>query len=79
MNDASVVKTVIDICSRSFTLLSDEGDVQVVYCHSTEEFMGVFEVVKTFMEDDMIMFTDIAVVPQRDRKIRKRKKPDEKV
>ena len=79
MNDASVVKTVIDICSRSFTLLSDEGDVQVVYCDSTEEFMGVFEVVKTFMEDDMIMFSDIAVVPQRDRKIRKRKKPDEKV
>ena len=79
MNDASVVKTVIDICSRSFTILSDEGDVQVVYCDSTEEFMGVFEVVKTFMEDDMIMFTDIAVVPQRDRKIRKRKKPDEKV
>ena len=79
MNDASVVKTVIDICSRSFTILSDEGDVQMVYCQNTEEFMCVFEVVKTFMEDDMIMFTDIAVVPQRDRKIRKRKKPDEKV
>ncbi len=79
MNDASVVKTVVDICSRSFTILSDEGDVQVVYCQSTDEFMGVFEVVKTFMEDDMIMFSDIAVVPQRDRKIRKRKKPDEKV
>ena len=79
MNDASVVKTVIDICSRSFTILSDEGDVQVVYCDSTQEFMDVFDVVKMFMEDDMIMFTDIAVVPQRDRKIRKRKKPDEKV
>ena len=79
MNDASVVKTVIDICSRCFTILSDEGDVQMVYCQNTEEFMGVYEVVKTFMEDDMIMFTDIAVVPQRDRKIRKRKKPDEKV
>ena len=79
MNDASVVKTVIDICSRSFTILSDEGDVQVVYCQNVDEFMGVFEVVKTFMEEDMIMFTDISVVPQRDRKIRKRKKPDEKV
>ena len=79
MNDASVVKTVIDICSRSFTILSDEGDVQVVYCDSTQEFMDVFDVVKMFMEDDMIMFTDISVVPQRDRKIRKRKKPDEKV
>ena len=79
MNDASVVKTVVDICSRSFMILSDEGDVQVVYCQNVEEFMGVFEVVKTFMEDDMIMFSDIAVVPQRDRKIRKRKKPDEKV
>ena len=68
MNDASVVKTVVDICSRSFTILSDEGDVQVVYCETVEEFMGVFDVVKTFMEDDMIMFSDIVVVPQRDRK-----------
>ena len=79
MNDASVVKTVIDICSRSFTILSDEGDVQVVYCDSTQEFMDVFDVVKMFMEDDMIMYSDIVTVPQRDRKIRKRKKPDEKV
>ena len=79
MNDASVVKTVVDICSRSFTILSDEGDVQVVYCQNVEEFMGVFEVVKTFMEDDMIMYSDIVTVPKRDRKTRKRKKPDEKV
>ena len=79
MNDASVVKTVIDICSRSFTILSDEGDVQVVYCDSTQEFMDVFDVVKMFMEDDMIMYSDIVTVPKRDRKIRKRKKPDEKV
>jgi len=79
MNDASVVKTVIDICSRSFTILSDEGDVQVVYCDSTQEFMDVFDVVKMFMEDDMIMYSDIATVPKRDRKTRKRKKPDEKV
>ena len=40
MNDASVVKTVVDICSRSFMILSDEGDVQVVYCQNVEEFMG---------------------------------------
>ena len=34
MNDASVVKTVVDICSRSFMILSDEGDVQAVsYTH----------------------------------------------
>ena len=39
MNDASVVKTVVDICSRSFTILSDEGDVQLVYCNSVQEFM----------------------------------------
>ena len=79
MNDASVVKTVVDICSRSFMILSDEGDVQVVYCDSTQEFMDVFDVVKMFMEDDMIMYSDIVTVPKRDRKTRKRKKPDEKV
>ena len=79
MNDASVAKTVVDICSRSFMILSDEGDVQVVYCDSTQEFMDVFDVVKMFMEDDMIMYSDIVTVPKRDRKTRKRKKPDEKV
>ena len=41
--------------------------------------MDVFDVVKMFMEDDMIMYSDIVTVPKRDRKTRKRKKPDEKV
>ena len=79
MNDASVVKTVVDICSRSFTILSDEGDVQLVYCNSVQEFMDVYEVCKTFMEDDMMIFTEISIEPRANRKTRKRKKPDEKV
>mgnify|MGYP006215884175 CR=1 FL=1 len=61
MNDASVVKTVIDICSRSFTILSDEGDVQVVYCDSTQEFMDVFDVVKTVSYTHLTLPTIVLV------------------
>ena len=77
MNDASVVKTVVDICSRSFTILSDEGDVQVVYCNSVQEFMDVLAVCHDFMDEDMLVYSEIITKPKRNRKTRKRKKEKE--
>ena len=55
MNDASVVKTIVDICSRSFKIVSDEGYIQLVQCESAEEFMDVLQVVNDFLDDDMLV------------------------
>ena len=77
MNDASVVKTIIDICSRSFRIVSDQGHIQVVHCETTQEFMDVLEVCQEFCEDDMLMYSEIITKPKRDRKIRKRRKQEE--
>ena len=44
MNDASVVKTIVDICPRSFKIVSDEGYIQLVQCETVQEFMDVLEV-----------------------------------
>ena len=77
MNDASVVKTIIDICSRSFRIVSDQGHIQVVHCETTQEFMDVLEVCQEFCEDDMLIYSEIITKPKRDRKIRKRKKQEE--
>ena len=68
MNDASVVKTVIDICSRSFTIVSDEGDIQVVYCETTQEFMDVLMCVKMFMDEDMIVYSGYCYLFQKKKK-----------
>ncbi len=76
MNDASVVKTIVDICSRSFKIVSDEGYIQLVQCESAEEFMDVLQVVNDFLDKDMLVFSEIITKPKRNRKIRKRKKEE---
>ena len=77
MNDASVVKTIIDICSRSFRIVSDQGHIQVVHCETIQEFMDVLEVCQDFCDDDMLIYSEIITKPKRDRKIRKRRKQEE--
>ena len=76
MNDASVVKTIVDICSRSFTIVSDEGHIQLVRCESVNEFMDVLDVCHEFMGDDMLVYSDIITKPKRNRRTRKRKKEE---
>ena len=77
MNDASVVKTIVDICSRSFKIVSDEGYIQLVQCESVNEFMDVLEVCQEFLDDDMLVYSEIITKPKRSRKPRKRKKEKE--
>jgi len=77
MNDASVVKTIVDICSRSFKIVSDEGYVQLVQCETVQEFMDVLQVVNDFMDEDMLVYSEIITKPKRSRKTRKRKKEKE--
>ena len=77
MNDASVVKTIVDICSRSFKIVSDEGYIQLVQCESVQEFMDVLEVCQEFCDEDMLVYSEIVTKPKRSRKTRKRKKEKE--
>ena len=77
MNDASVVKTIVDICSRSFKIVSDEGYIQLVQCESVQEFMDVLEVCQEFMDEVMLVYSEIVTKPKRSRKTRKRKKEKE--
>ena len=78
MNDASVVKTIVDICSRSFKIVSDEGGyIQLVQCETVQEFMDVLEVCQDFMDEDMLVYSEIITKPKRSRKTRKRKKEKE--
>lgn len=56
-----VESIVIDICSRSFLLMSDQGDEKIVECDTTEEFMSVLDVVTANLNDDQIEYAKLAV------------------
>jgi hypothetical protein len=52
---------VIDVCSKSFLLLSDQGTTKEVNCETTEEFMNVLEVVTSNLDPEQIEYADIAI------------------
>ena len=52
---------VIDVCTRSFLLLSDKGDEQIVECETAEQFMNVLEVCTSHLNDDQIEYADLAI------------------
>ena len=61
MNDTYVQSVVIDVCSRSFLLLSDKGDEKVIECETAEQFTNVLEVCTAKLNDDQIEYMDLTV------------------
>lgn len=55
---------VIDVCTRTFLLLSDQGSERIVKCDSVEEFMNVLDVVTTQLDPDQIEYADLAIYGQ---------------
>jgi len=60
-NTECVQGIVIDVCSKSFLLLSDEGNTKTVQCDTTEEFMNVLDVVTSQLDPEQIEYADLAV------------------
>ena len=52
---------VIDVCTRTFLLLSDQGSERLVECETVQEFMNVLDVVTSQMNPDQIEYADLAV------------------
>jgi len=52
---------VIDVCTRSFLLLSDQGSEKMVECETVQEFMNVLEVVTANLSEDQIEYADLAI------------------
>ena len=52
---------VIDVCTRTFLLLSDQGSERLVECDSVDEFMNVLEVVTSNLSEEQIEYAEIAI------------------
>ena len=52
---------VVDVCSRSFLLLSDQGDEKFVQCDTAEQFLSVLDVCTEKLNEDQIEYAEIAI------------------
>ena len=59
--DDFVFEGVVDICSRTFKLKSDDGNYQIIACDDIDEFMRVLEVCDKMLEPHMIVYADLAI------------------
>ncbi len=61
MDDDFVDATIIDVCARTFKIISDDGREKIVTCETTQQFMDVLEVVTDLLEPDRIEYADLAI------------------
>lgn len=50
-------KCVVDTLKRTFYLYSTGGQEKVVSCETIDQFMNVLEVVRSKVDDDMLVYT----------------------
>tara|TARA_B100001996_G_scaffold65224_1_gene47150 strand:+ start:65 stop:253 length:189 start_codon:yes stop_codon:yes gene_type:complete len=59
--DDFVNRTIIDVCTRSFLIISDDGEERMITCETTEQFMDVMEVVNKLLDPERIEYSNLSV------------------
>ena len=59
MFDDSVVGVIVDICARSFLVLSDKGQERKVTCDNSDQFMRVLKVCNDTLPVELIKYDSI--------------------
>lgn len=57
-----LTRVVVDTCSRTFRLYSNEGDEKVIECDTTEEFMNILELVRGVADDDIVFYSEMTIM-----------------
>ena len=60
-----LTRVVVDTCARKFYLYSNIGSDRVVECDCVEQFMGVLELVRKLVEEDIIAYSGPLVSNQK--------------
>ena len=51
----------IDVCKKTFFLLSDDGSKRKVKCDTTKQFMEVLDLVLKKADPDIVEYADISI------------------
>ena len=58
--DEFILRVEIDICSRSFSLLSENGDIRLIKCDTKEEFIRILRVCDELLLPDQVVYKELA-------------------
>ena len=58
--DDFVLIVEIDVCSRSFLLLSENGDERLIACQTADEFIRILRVCDQLLSPDQIIYKELA-------------------
>ena len=61
MDDDTVLGVVVDLCSRRFLLLSEEGQQKIVSCEDPDLFMRVLKVCTDKLDETQIKYEDLSL------------------
>ena len=57
--DDFILRVEIDICSRSFSLLSENGDNRLIKCDTKEEFIRILRVCDELLLPDQVVYKEL--------------------
>ena len=60
MDDDTVSRIIVDLCSRKFLLLSEEGQEREVTCDDADQFMRVLKVCTDRLDESQIQYADLS-------------------
>ena len=58
--DDFILRVEIDICSRSFSLLSENGDSRLIKCDTKEEFIRILRVCDELLLPEQVVYKELA-------------------
>ena len=61
MEGQLVKETIIDLCNRSFLIISDNGYEKKIRCETHDQFLDVMEVVNDLLEPERIKYASLAI------------------
>jgi len=56
--DETLARCVVDTLSRKFYLYSNEGGEKVVVCETVNQFMNVLEVVRSQVDESILVYSN---------------------
>ena len=56
-----IFQVEVNVCSRSFNLISDNGDEKEVKCDTVDEFMRVLRVCDELLDPIQIVYKDLSL------------------
>ena len=63
--DDFILVVEIDVCSRSFVLLSENGDDRLIACLTADEFIRILRLCDQLLSPDQIIYKEL--VTQKDK------------